>query len=139
MTYVKTNGDMEMRTTKERNKDVVVCEDVIHFYCSVNRDERAACGKITGRQFLIKKGSRVQLLNGKNSLKRDSRALRLRKKLEDDNIIVDGFFTCDYTFDSPSIALKVIRATSQGNLNEWADREGHTIKGMWQSILVRKK
>ena len=44
-----------------------------------------------------------------------------------------------YVFQNPSIALKVITATSKGNLNAWTDGEGRTIKAMWEKATKRNQ
>ena len=110
----------------------VAYRDIIWFYCNINRKEKGAKGRILGCQFLVDVRSKVQEI--KTSLKRDEGAYELRHKLEKRGIITKGRFKIEYVFENPSVALKVIRGTSKGNLNEWTDSEGRTIKNSWNKV-----
>lgn len=120
-------------------KELIVPDDVIWFSCSVDRIEHAVMGRILGRQFLVRSGSHVQSLKKNSSIKKDAAAFKLRHELEKDGTICDNRFQVDYVFQNPSIALKVITATSKGNLNAWTDGEGRTIKAMWEKATKRNQ
>ena len=120
-------------------KELIVLDDVIWFSCSINQIDHATWGRILGRQFLVGSGSHVQSLKKNASIEKDDAAFKLRHELEKNGTICDDRFQVDYVFQNPSIALKVITATSKGNLNAWTDREGRTIKAMWEKATNRNQ
>ncbi|MEE1247472.1 MAG: GIY-YIG nuclease family protein [Acutalibacteraceae bacterium] len=96
--------------------------NTVYLYCKSGQAE--AKGFISPGGFTVMEGSKVSdhlaasFQNGAKSY------YELRKKLEADGTIVDGFFKKNYEFSAPSAASSVVLGRSSNGKNEWKTEQG---------------
>ena len=82
---------------------------------------------VSGKQAIVRAGSTVSPENRLSNQKGQEKSDALRKTLEKDGTIMDGEFTCDYEFSSPSAATTVILGSSASGNDQWKDKDGVTL------------
>ena len=89
-----------------------------------------------GMSFIVLKGTVVS--SGITpSLKTRTRGYdKLRDRLENDGTIVNGIFTCDYEFTSPSAAASVVTGRPSNGRLEWIAADGRSLKEIQEEWRV---
>ncbi len=109
-----------VRTSKQSNKD----EDATVFRCTWPKIGCDAQGVIVPEGILVLKGSKVRHGIAKSFV--DSGYYIIRKKLEDEKILIDDLFVTDYLFSSYAAAASVICGHRSGR-SAWSNDAGQTI------------
>lgn len=103
-----------------------VTKDTTYLYCKGAGGD--AKGYISSGGFVILKDSKVSDHIVSSFELRGKTYFELRKKLENEKIIQDDYFTVDYEFTSPSAASAVVLGrTSNGNY-DWKTKDGRKLK-----------
>lgn len=97
--------------------------NVTLFHISNKRGAQSA-GYSMGKNFIVKKGSRLSDAVVDNFEKNYPRAYRLRDSLSHEDVVVDGVFQSDYEFDSISLAASVVLGRNARGTKEWVDDNG---------------
>lgn len=88
----------------------------------------SAKGFLSAGGLTVLKGSKVSAGTVPSLETKGKSYYNLRKRLEEDGIIVDGLFTQDYEFNAPSAASAVVLGhTSNGNV-DWKTADGKKLK-----------
>lgn len=93
-------------------------------YKLAGRGGSASGYPLEGDEFVVMKGSQISpdITEGLQG-----GYLELRKKLIEEGIIVNGFFSSDYTFSSVSAAAAVVLGRSANGRKEWTKLDGRTF------------
>lgn len=100
----------------------------IEFYCT-GRGADARGYYLTGNRFIVLEGSRVSHGMTESFLK-GAGPLAVRLQLESDGTIVEGIFTRNYIFSSPSQAAGVIQGASSDGGAVWRDINKVPLKAL---------
>ena len=97
-----------------------------YFFCQAS----GACAKgfPTDTGFLVLKGSRLSARTVASFERHGGRYFRLRGELEADGTVVDGVFSRDYEFNSPSAASSVVCGRMSNGLKDWIDETGKVLR-----------
>ena len=109
-----------VKTNKRLDKD----EEATIFRCTWPKIGCDAQGIIVPEGILVLKGSKVRHGIAKSFV--DSGYYIIRKKLEDEKILVDDLFVTDYLFSSYAAAASVICGHHSGR-SAWSNDAGQTI------------
>lgn len=105
-----------------------VTKDTTYLYCKGAGGD--AKGFVSSEGFTVVKGSKVSDHTVSSYEQYGKTYYELRKKLELNRIIVDGYFDVDYEFNSPSAASAVVLGrTSNGNY-DWKTSEKIKLKDL---------
>lgn len=81
-----------------------------------------------GKPFVVRRGSVVSPGTMPSLKTRTPGYCRLRNRLEEDGTIVNGVFTCDYGFASPSAASSVVTGRPSNGRIDWIAADGRSLK-----------
>lgn len=95
-------------------------EEKILFHLAIRGCNASGCAGSNG-SFIVKAGSTIA---GDTTQSCQSFYVEIRNRLIDDGIIVDGVFTQDYVFDSPSAAATTVSGRSANGRKEWTTLDG---------------
>lgn len=96
-------------------------EKTLYFYIK-NKNGVDAKGTNTSEGFVVCKGSSIKI-NAKSKSMR-SKTAKMREQFINDGTIVDGKFTRDALFDSPSAASNFVLGNNTSGPREWKTEEG---------------
>lgn len=117
---IKTLGYGVLEEEPKANEDTVI------LYCKNSSASAEGFESVNG--FTVLHGAVISDNTVPSFEKERSYYFKLRNKLIEEEVIVDGKFTKDYEFDSPSAASSVILGrTSNGNV-DWKTKDGKSLK-----------
>jgi len=112
-----------IRNTTKSNKEVLYCKG----------KNALAEGELTDDGFVVLKGSKANFEETKTA---GTWIIGMRKKLKDDNIIIQHnniyIFKEDFVFGSPSAAAAAILGRRANGWTEWKNAEGKTIDEIYR-------
>ena len=107
--------DLKIDPSEELNDD-----EEIMFHLAIRGCNASGCVGNDG-SFIVKAGSTIARDTTPSC---QSSYIEIRKNLIDNGIIVDGVFTQDYVFDSPSAAAVIVGGRSANGRREWTTLDG---------------
>lgn len=110
-------GALGLKTLNEVPKATA---ETIYFYCK--GADSSATGFLSNEGFTVMKGSKVSSKTA-NSFK-GAAYYKLREKLIEDQVIVNGEFTKDYEFKAPSAASSVVLGRASNGKDKWKTQNG---------------
>lgn len=99
-----------------------------HLYC--NGKDCCGIGFLSANGFTVLKGTKVSEIANDSLETYHKSYYKLRTTLENDGTIVDGVFTVNYEFNSPSAASTIIKGYNTNGTKEWKTDSGVTLKDL---------
>lgn len=98
-------------------------EESTQFYITAKRGANAK-GYLTASGFIVAADSKLSDNVVDNFNLNYPNAYKLRKKLFEDKVVVNGFFQDDYEFDSISLAASIVLGRNASGQKEWVNKDG---------------
>lgn len=105
---------------KTLNEVPQATSETIYFYC--HGIDSSATGFLSNEGFTVTKGSKISTRTA-NSFE-GTAYYKLRQRLIEDQIIIDGEFVKDYEFKAPSAASSVVLGRASNGKDKWKTKNG---------------